>query len=274
MLLLDKNKKGIYLPLFVMIVPVILAALLGVMISAENDKEDFVGFRAVKIIKALDESGKISFYIDLAAQHSKENALKNIAENGGYNSQNRCEKTEKTLVNQEEYVIWNTCPVLNIKKEFETEFKKELKSFLQNYKSSYRTAGYEKSRDMQDYAVFYTDNTRNSTIIKTETQGNEFITTISDIALPIEETADSAVTLTKKTKITAPDLFIYKKIHKIVSENCIKKEFDSCTAEITADFPGSTVLNEGNLYKFRVLVGESTIKFAVMPENQIPIYQN
>lgn len=274
MLLLDKNKKGIYLPLFVMVVPVILAALLGVMISAENDKEDFVGFRAVKIIKALDESEKISFYIDMAAQHSKENALKNIAENGGYNPQNRCEKSEKTLVNQEEYVTWNTCPVLNIKKEFETEFKKELRSFLQNYKSSYRTADYEKFQDRQDYAVFYTDNTRNSTIIKIEMQGSEFIITISDIALPIEETTDSAVTLTPKTKITAPDFSPYRKLHNIISKNCINREFDSCTAEIAAGFPGSTVLNEGNLYKFRVPAGEFTIKFALMPENQIPIYQN
>jgi len=279
MLLLDKNKKGLYLPLFVMIVPVILAALLGVMISAENDKEDFVGFRAVKILKAVDESGKINLYIDVAAEHSKANALKNMAVNGGYNSKNRCEKTARTLVDNEQYVIWNTCPVLNLEKEFETEFKQELKSLLQIYKSLYKTADYEKilgrsSQNRQDYAVFYTGNVRNASILSIERKQSEFMITISDIALPVEETADSAIILQPKTKIQIPDFFLYRKLHKTISERCINREFNDCSAEITSNFPGSEILHEDNIYKFKIPAEGLTIKFALMPESQIPSYQN
>ncbi len=279
MLLLDKNKKGLYLPLFVMVVPVILAALLGVIISAENDKESFVGFRAVKILKAFDESEKINLYIDIAAEHSKENAFKNTAENGGYNSGSRCEKTQKTVVNQESYIIWNTCPVLNPEKEFEAELKNELKSFFQIYKSSYKNADLARifgrsSQNRQDYSVFYTENVRNANILEIQKNNNEFVIAISDITLPIEETEDSAATLAPKTKIKVPDFSIYKKIHKIVSENCINKDFNECSSEISSSFSGSKIEIDSNLYKFSIPYGKYKIKFALIPGSRIPSYQD
>ncbi len=202
-----------------------------------------------------------------------------MAENGGYNSKNRCEKTPRTLVDQEQYVIWNTCPVLNAKKEFETEFKQELKSFLQIYKSSYKTADYEKilgrsSQNRQDYAVFYTENVRNSSILKTEMHNNEFIVSVSDITLPVEETEDSAIILQPKVKVSVPDFSVYRKLHNLISERCINKEFNDCSAEITSNFPGSEALHSDNLYKFKIPAEGVAIKFAIIPESRIPSYQN
>src|SRR3989344_6075486 len=137
------NKKGMFLPLFIIIIPIILAALLYVMSQTEAQKEDLVGLKAINLIKLYDETEKIDLYLDLSSKYSNKNTLKSLAANGGYSDDNRCEKTEATLLEKESYVIWNTCPILNLNQEFLIQFKKELKSFINNYQSVYSNTNYK-----------------------------------------------------------------------------------------------------------------------------------
>ena len=109
------NKKGqIFLFGYVIIYTIILISLFFTTISAANKKEDIIGLRAINLIKANQESDNIELYLDMAAKYSYENSLNKLAENGGYSEENRCEKTQPTIIDREEYVILNTWQVFSI----------------------------------------------------------------------------------------------------------------------------------------------------------------
>src|SRR3989344_5086277 len=158
------NKRGIFLPLFVIITALILSVLFYTVKTAVDEKQDLIGLRATNLVKLYDETEKINIYLDLSAQYSSDKSARILAENGGYAENNRCEKT------QDGYVIWNTCPVLNPSLEFETQFKKELKFYVDKYNSSYKNRDYKKSFEMEhnetlNYNNIYTESVRNSNII-------------------------------------------------------------------------------------------------------------
>ena len=189
--------------MFVIIYIVILGALFITMKSIEADKIDLVGLHAVNLIKVYDESEKINLYLDLASKHARDNALKTLAENIGYNDASTCEKTQKTLVEQDQYIILNTCPVLNTEEEFKAQLKKELESFLKKYGSSYFETNYAKlniKRVEKSYNELYTDSVKNLDI-NIEDSESSLMIAFSGLNLPIEGAEQSFITLKPKTKI-------------------------------------------------------------------------
>ena len=74
MLLHKINKKGVFLPLFVVLYIVILGGLLLVMKEAASNKEDLIGLRAVNMLKADDEIEKAMLYLDLSSKYASSNS--------------------------------------------------------------------------------------------------------------------------------------------------------------------------------------------------------
>jgi len=271
------NKKGIFLPLFVFSSIVILGVLFYVMNTTEAKKEDFVGLKAVNIIKTYDEAEKINLYLDLAAKYSYENTLKNMAENGGYSSEAKCEKTQPNLIDQEPYVIWNTCPVLNPDKEFELQFKKEIKDYINKYESSYIGLNYGelnlKSPGISHNDIF-TKALQDTNLLNIENSENNLIVTFSDIDLQIENTESSKITIKPKTKTQKPDIRIYEELYTLVKNYCIKKEFEECQGKLSKIFSNIELKKESEIIKLKLLKENYSIKIAFNTDYEIPGFEN
>lgn len=252
------NKKGQFFPLFVVVIPIILAAILLVMSMTEAKRNDSIGLKAINIIKAYDEAQKIDFFMDLSAKYSEKTALKELANNGGYSQNNKCEKTEIDLVNQEQYVIVNTCPVLDVNAEFNTQFKNQLKSFLETYITSYSNT---------DYNSKYQKAVREANILDITNSDQDRLIIVSDISLDIENAEDSAIKLTPKIKIKNPNLEVYNKLYAIINNSCINKNFSSCSSKIKEEFQSAQVYQNENLIKINIPLSEYEIKLAVMLNN-------
>ena len=72
------NKKGIFIPMFVIFTAVILGVIFYMMYNQESMKNDLVGLRASSLLKAYDEEEKISFYLDLATYYSNNESLRKL----------------------------------------------------------------------------------------------------------------------------------------------------------------------------------------------------
>ncbi|MBI2148746.1 hypothetical protein HYU23_03630 [Candidatus Woesearchaeota archaeon] len=287
-MILHKNKKGIFLLLYVGIYIFILGALLSVINTAENNKVDFVGLRAINIIKVNQESDKANMYLELASKHSYKEALNKLAENGGYYELNRCEKTSKTTTEQEEYVIWNSCPVLNPSASLVEQIKRELKQYLNIYQSNYYKTELENQFDITKtekfyeeipegvrdaYNYLYTKNIQNTNIIKVEFSNEDVIITFSDIAYLIENDEPSYITSKPQIYQESSSLSIYEDIYNSINNNCINKEKQECENEIKKDFKKIQINNFNNLILVRLPTKTGTIKFAFDPKKPLPEYQ-
>lgn len=276
--MLHHNKKGFFLPLFVLLMPLILGTLYGIMYLEEAKKTDLVGLEAINIIKANDEVEKINIYLDLAAKHSSENALKILASNGGFSGGSTCKKTEKTLTEQEEYVIWNTCPVLNPEREFKIQLKNEFKSFIDIYESSYQQTNYEKPLEMTtqeqvNYNNLYTENTRKAEVAEIEEAEDNYIISLSEISLPVEGSQDSAITFAPKTSLEKQDFSQYEGIYFIVRNNCVEKQIEECRLALRQEYSTATTRKENNILKIKVPLEDYTVKFALYSNKHLPSYE-
>lgn len=267
------NKKGIFLPLFVFFSIAVLGMLFYIMQTTESKKEDFIGLKAINIIKTYDEAEKINLYLDLATKYSYENAIKNLAENGGYSADTKCEKTQQDLVDQEQYVIWNTCPVLDSNKEFKNQLKKELKIYLTKYESSYIDLDYEElelEKPEKSQNQIFTETVRNTNLLSIENS----ILTFSDMDLYIENAENSKLTLKPKTKTTKPNFKTYEELRTLVKNYCIKKEFEECQDKLSKIFANIEIKKENEVVKLSLPQDNYNIKFAFNTNYEIPSSEN
>ncbi|MBS3152869.1 hypothetical protein J4230_05685 [Candidatus Woesearchaeota archaeon] len=284
------NKKGqIFLFGYVIIYTIILISLFFTTISAANKKEDIIGLRAINLIKANQESDNIELYLDMAAKYSYENSLNKLAENGGYSEENRCEKTQPTIIDREEYVILNTCQVLDSNGEFQSQLKKEIKYYLNIYESSYTKTSFkddfniekeyprlegvpEKIKD--DYNYIYTQAIKNTKIEKIEQGSKNLIIAFSDVILPIENDEISYLNLKPEISIDKPDFTIYKEIHLAINNYCIKKDKKTCEEALKIKFKDINIYTEGILFKIIIPYNNYKIKLAFYNDKMIPLMQD
>ncbi len=284
------NKKGFFLPAFIILTIFVLVTLASVINQSALKKDDLIGIQAVTISKLDDESTKILFYLDQATKISTDEALQTLAKNAGY-SEGRCETT-KDLIDKDSYPIINTCPVLNPEEEFKTQLKKDLKEYLKIYNSTYTTMDYKKifnidiyqkldlipetvSPEIGDfYNYAYTKKVKESNILNIEKLSNNLIITLTDLDLPIENSPQSIMTIKPKTKTITPDLSVYKDIYSLIKSNCINKEFDECKSNINRIFTNAIITKSNDLIKIQLESNIGTIKLAFNPKQQIPEVQN
>ncbi len=268
------NKKGVFLPIFVIFTAVILSVLFYIISTTEANKQDLVGLRAVNLIKNYDESEKINIYLDLSAKYASKETWETLANNGGYSENNRCEKTG------DGYVLWNSCPVLNPSQEFISQFKNKFKNKINKYESKYTQLDYKNDLNMENpetqikYAQIYTENVNNSNIINTEFSGSKLIITLSDVNLPVESAEGSVLVMKPLTSTTRPPLSVYRDLYYTIQENCIDKEFSECQSKLTQYFPTINIVRSGELIKVDLETNKGNIKLAFNPSQPIPEYQD
>ncbi|HLC58242.1 MAG TPA: hypothetical protein VJI68_00105 [Candidatus Nanoarchaeia archaeon] len=255
------NKKGIFFPLFVFITIFLLLTMLYVVNDEESEKNDLIGLKAVNIIKLQDETEKIQSYLDLSTKYAANEALKKLAANGGY-SEGRCKKTQKDLINTEEYIILETCPELNINNEFNSQLKEEIKQYIKIYETSYIEADLEKyyGLGIYDYVSSltkpeeltfnkqYTEKVRETNVLEIK----DSVVYFSEIDLQIENTTDSFIKLSPKIKLQKQNFEIYNELYLEIKENCLQKETTKCEGSLKIEFPEITIEVENELVKINL----------------------
>lgn len=281
------NKKAFFLLAFIVVYAIILTSLLYIVVTEAAKKQDLVGLKSINIIRTEQESQKIQLYLDLSSKLAYNKTLKVLGENGGYASSDRCEKTQQTVLDQEQYIIWNTCPILNQNAEFEEQFKKEIKNYINIYQSTYQKTNFvdifniektyprlenvpENIKD--DYNYVYTQTVKGINIIDIKTD-KYVLVTFSDITLPIENDQPSYLTFKPKTLVNKPEFSIYQRTYLLVSNNCIKKTSQVCTDSIKKEFPNSELSVEDRLFKLKIPYDNYKIRIAFNIDQLIPSYQ-
>ncbi len=269
------NKKGMFLPMFVISSIFILSALFAAMWSAEKEKNDLVGLRAVNIIKIGDEIEKIGLYLTLAADYSMPKTISALDANGGYSEDNTCQKTQKTATDQEEYVILNTCPLLDQKKEFGQQLKKDIKSYIDKYESSYRKTEHQSflwtlEEDKTDYKKMYTDLVRTAALEDLGETDEGFSIKISALSFPVEANTESKILVHFAVDRKYPNLELYNELQQFAAVNCIKQDFLLCQYTIKKQFAKSEISKEDNLIKVKIHAQDSSvIKFAFYDDAEL-----
>ncbi len=281
------NKKGVFLPLFVIFTAVILSMLLFTMYGTESKKNDLIGLRAISLVKAYDEGSKIEFYLDLSTDYSNKNALNILADNAGYSEKSRCEKLSQTLIDNEEYVLLNTCPVLNLNQEYEEQLKIEIKEYINLYESSYRKIDFNKlgleitqqqfqdiPQDVADpYNYIYTKTVRESNVLTLEDLNNKIKVTFSDMVLPVESSEQSSITIKPVTSLKQPNFSVYERLYAVLHKDCSRKQASECSNALKLEFTEATIVQENELLKVKIPTSEGNIKFAINPKQIPPQYQ-
>jgi hypothetical protein len=263
------NKKGIFLPLFVFMTILILSILFYTIRGAQEQKQDFIGLRAIKLVNLYNEIERSNLFIDLAARRAIIESFKVIEVNGGFSEDAACQKTKFDLLEKQSYVIFNTCKPITIDSEFRKQFEKELKNYLSLYESDYTQSlnppFYFKQLKLEDtkeaYKKLYSDKIKNLQITELVESENEFKITFQELSYEIEG-ADGNLLFNPKTKTKIPDLNIFTKIHNAISSYCIGKLYASCEEKIKEQFPVSTIVNAEGLVKLSIPNGENSIKIA------------
>ena len=293
------NKKGIFIPMFVIFTAVILGVIFYMMYNQESMKNDLVGLRASSLLKAYDEEEKISFYLDLATYYSNNESLRKLAENGGYSESNSCEKTQQNIIDRETYVILNTCSVLNPYLEFKEQLKKEIKNYTSKYQSTYKKTDFQELFDLEkikeksgrvppgvppesgrtyyeagdSYNEVYTKNVQEVSILSFGDVGSKILINFSDLILPIENDQLARITLKPRTSVSKPDFSLYRRVYQTLQTNCSQKSMQECKEKLKAEFPEIILEQENNILKVKLSSPQGTIRFALNPEQLIPGYQ-
>jgi len=284
-----QNKKGIFLPLFVFTTIFILGALFYVINTTESKREDLVGLKAITLLKTYEEKEKTLDYLDLGIKYASKNAMKSLANNGGYAKKNQCKKIERDILDPEEYILWNTCPVLNLEEEFKEQIKEEVNEYLATYESSYTEIDFEKLFGLSIYQKLgiipevvkanvtegvynsiYTENIRTTKIDTLEPVQEGYILSLSTISYPVERSIESFIAFKPKLKIKKPDFSEYLSLYQSIEQNCIKKEVVQCKTELKAKFPTSEVKQSKDLLKISLKIKTGTIKLAINTNKNIP----
>ncbi|MBS3168784.1 hypothetical protein J4216_06665 [Candidatus Woesearchaeota archaeon] len=281
------NKKAIFLPMFAFLTVFILLSLLYVIHDTEAKKSDLIGLNAITLLKLNDELEKNQFYLDLAVNQASKNALKKLADNGGYSS-SRCEKTKTDLIDQDQYILLETCPALKLEEEFKIELKEELKIYITIFESTYQEINLEESFGLKtteffkltpkivkineeySYKNLYAEAFRISNITNIEKQEDKIIITLTSIVYPIEKTSGSTLTLKPKTKTQIPDFKVYDTVYSSIMNNCLKQEFQTCKEKLIQEFPGSELVQSQNLIKLKIPTDLGIIKLAFNTNKPIP----
>ena len=220
------NKKALaFIPILLLVSFLVLGTIaLTILKLNDNYKKNIkLGEESLKIIKIYNEAEKSQFYLEQAAEFSKEISLDIINKNMGYSKECR----SQTLTN----TFWNDCPSLNVENEFEMLLKENLKNYIKNYES------YKSYDPLKPYDVNqeYTKLIQNLEI-EVRKENNLLIISSKPVIYPIEgDTQDLPKKYTAQFVIETeyPDFFIYYKIYNKVKDCKIDKK-DECISSLTS----------------------------------------
>ena len=275
------NKKGIFLPLFVLSVFIILGLLYSTIIHEKNKRENSViGEQAASLLKVYDEQEKINFFLEQALKYSEKKALSELYNNGGYREKNNCEKSGN-------YVIFDSsCGEFNPEKYFQEILKEEMN--LYKYKSTYKEIEYNEvaltpifrflgavpkvEKTQRDFKSLL-ENEVNNAKISTELKDNYIVIDFTPIKLTIEDTTvkgslESAYSFNPEFKINNNIIFL-ENFHKQVSQNC-KKSLEECEFKLKELYSNINIAKEEKMLKINIINNNYELKVAVDPERNFP----
>ncbi len=266
---LFNSKKGdIFLPSLVIITLVVFISL-AFIIKQNNDKraeEIPIGAQALALARLNSEIQNAEFYLELSSIYSSNSAIKSIAENAGYPSENKCKKTDKTLTEPKYIIFSSDCGDFNPEASYKTEFQKNLKSYLTNYASYYdlisingplfteKIMNFIKSKYPSESSLktIYSNKINSLEIKEHKFNENSQLITFKPIKYPIEfSSEDSYYEHEMKIKLDKPPLTNYQKLYNslIICKSKKENPIPDCILAIKAEFPNAILAETGNALK-------------------------
>ena len=96
----------------------------------------------------------------------------------------------------------------------------------------------------------------------------------SEITLPVENERQAHYSFSPNISVKKPDFSVYKKIHELISSNCIKKEADHCTKAIKVNFPMAELAVRENFVTVKIPENKRIIYMGFYLDKPIPIYES
>ena len=257
-----KNKKGdIFLPALVVITIVVFSTLAYYIYLNNVEREKFlpVGEQSKALIGLYSETQNAEFYAQASAKFAKEDALKILAENGGYAKTNACQRTEQKI-GEDSLIIFNTCPEFDPESEYKKQFEISLKEYLSNYKSQY---GGEINKDhIREVKSYFASNFEitNASLVNAVSTKNVQSLEIEDNQMlkdgtnmikfktskyPVDYSRnDSYYEYQIKISLDAPNLKSYNELY-LALKSCPNK-IETCTQILKQKFKNSEILQKGS----------------------------
>ncbi len=256
------NNKGLFLPIFVIVVLVAFSALAYNIKQTKASRQDVIGLKAASIMKVYDEEQKINVYLDQSLKYSKDSAIKELYSNTGYPANNKCRKIPES--SGDRFIILDkSCGNFNPESNFKGILTNNLKPYLQNYKSTYK-----QFREGDTNIQTISTSNVNSVEIKEITKDNQdLVLTFSDMELKIENSPESSYKFSSKLTIKNLDLTILDNIYKALAGNCVKEEPEICKSKLKNIFSDITFTEQGNFLK---IIINNQIKLAIDLNEDLP----
>ena len=277
------NKKGFFLPLFVISTLIILSSLTYIIETTKLARQDNVGMQATSIIKSYDESEKIQFYLDQSIKYVSKQALNELYSNAGYPQNNSCRKIPATPTEQRYIILDKSCGFFNPEENFKNLLNEKLKNYYQNYKSQYKSFSVnqkkhpgiiqsfsDKNMDKYDKSILQESElqVKKLQIKEIKQENNNLFVTFSEIQLQIENSPGSYHKFEPKAVVESFDISIFGSLYKAINENCINKKAEECIPKLKSIFSNIVIKEQGNILKIKL----NEIIFAIDLNEKLPNY--
>ena len=221
------NKKAQFISFFVVFLILVFSTLVYVMYKHNKYEESLaLNSEAASTFKIYGLAERNKYYLEKAAEFSKQKAIKELELNAGH-LQGQC---TKSLASGK--ILWNTCPKLNLEENFKLLFNQEFKKYIENQYQPYPKTGYEDTLNNEDIKKL-------EPIPKIE--DNELIINFNEFAYSLNYESRSKEAGSFSIKyifepliiVKAPDFSIYNEICKVLTKCNLNQqisqiEIDGC----------------------------------------------
>lgn len=229
--------------------------------NADRQEAELVGLQAATLLKIYGEAENAKNYLKKSIELSKDESFLTLAENAGFPEDNQCQKT-KSIAGPQEYVLINTCPDLDLEKNFLEELKNKINIHQRFYITGYNFLKFDKGlyrkkflelnlnfQEQKDLKSQYEFNINFAKIKNIERKGNEYKIDYEPITYDLELSyLGSTYITTPSYKIISPDFKEFNKFYSI-AETAIKnsKTISQTKSDLLGSFPNAKITTSGNL---------------------------
>jgi len=271
------NKKGVFLPIFVFSVFIILGLLYSTIAYEKLKREDMViGLKASNLIKAYDEGDKINFFLEQSLKQSERKALSELYSNSGY-KKGSCKDLGSFPI------LDSSCGEFNPEKNFEDLIKKEINEY--KYKSTFEETNIiklgnllltkisilpeiEKGLGSDFYKAISENNVNKADIENIEEKDNNLIIQFTEIELKIEGSLQSAYTIKPEFKLSNNLLFL-NNFYKTIAENCRISQ-EECENNLKRIYSDISIEKQNKFLKIAINKDRYILKAAVDISSNLP----
>jgi hypothetical protein len=237
-------KQGMfYLPMLTFFTFLFLAILVATMaFSTDLNIEEKAGISAATLLKNYDETEKILFYLEKSIEQAHQEALLELIENQGY-PEGQC---GTSLSSQ---TIWNSCPELNIEKNYFELMNNSLNKKVRQYNSTYLSIKSESEELLISFDEVLEEVYKRSVKLERVYEDNDkLVVQLKTLKVPTETSKGWQEVVSPKFELDFPEEFDYYYFLHSSLTNSI--DVNSLSNTLANPHPLTEVNENGNVLEF------------------------